>query len=85
MTIPQNYTILVGTKQSFSRGLFSAAKDLPEREYDVLDVRFGSATIVDLKTLKELHPTIQFKLKGDKMKRAQWSRPFACREIKLKN
>lgn len=87
--IPKDYTELVGTKQLFSGGLFSYKKDLPEKEYDVLDVRWGSAHVVNVKEMRETgkssykHPTVEFLLKSDDMKKSQWSRGFAVIEINI--
>lgn len=87
--IPQNYQDLVGTKQIFSGGLFSYKKALPEKEYDVLAVRWGSAQVVNVKEMMETgkssykHPTIEYLLKSADMKKSQWSRGFAVREINL--
>ena len=81
MELPEKYLKLVGTKQKFGGGLFSANKELEFCEYDVLDWRWGSAQIMNMKTMKIEHPTIEYKLKNEKMKRAQWSRGFPVREI----
>lgn len=87
--IPQSYKDLVGTKQTFSGGLFSAKKDLPETEYTVHDIRWGSAMVVNFDELRETgkssyrHPTVEFLLSHRNMKRKQWTRGFAVREIDL--
>ena len=72
---------LVGTKQTFSGGLFSISKSPPEAEYSVLKWRWGSAYIMNMKNYKEKHPTVEFLLKKPGMKRAQWTRGFAVREL----
>lgn len=85
MEIPKNHLELVGTKTKFGGGLFSSKKDLPFEEYDVLDCRWGSAKIMDMKTMKPLHPTIQYLLKKPGMRASRWTRPFPVREINLKD
>lgn len=88
--IPQEYRNYVGQVHEFSGGLFSGKKNLKPAKYKVLDVRVGDGTVVNVKELREKgessyeHPTMQFLLKNDTMKRAQWSRPFPIREINLK-
>jgi hypothetical protein len=88
--IPKAYTDLVGTIQVFSGGLFSGKKGLPEAEYEVHDVRWGSAQVINFKELSETgkssycHPTVEFLLSNPRMKRKQWTRGFAVREINLK-
>lgn len=52
MEIPKEVKHLLGTKQELGGGLFSAKKDLPFNEYDILDWRFGSGKIIDTKTMK---------------------------------
>lgn len=76
---------MVGKTFSFSGGLFSSKKALEPTEYEVLEWRWGSAKIMDMKTMKEIHPTVEFLLKNKDMKRSQWTRPFPVREIKLKD
>lgn len=83
--IPKSFTKLVGTKQKFTGGLFSGQKSVPKTEFEVLDARWGSGIIMDMKTLKSLHPTVQLLVKNKTMKRSRWTRGFACREIKLKD
>lgn len=86
MGIPQKYLDYVGTTQKFSGPLFSYRKDKEINEpieFNVLDVRWGSGVIMDFDTMKDTHPTIQFKLKNNSMKRAQWTKSFPVPEIKL--
>lgn len=89
MEIPEKYKKIVGTKQFFSGGLFSANKSLPEMEYDVLDIRMGSAQVINYKEMLETgkssycHPTVEYLLFNAGMRRKQWSRGFAVREINL--
>ena len=85
MAIPKKYTDLIGTKQSFGGGLFSGKKELPYQEYNVLDCRWGTGTIIDLKTMKSKHPTIQFLIKKEGMRASRWTRSFAVREILLED
>jgi hypothetical protein len=84
MELPKHYTDRVGTTQEFGGGLFSSKKDLPFEKYKVLDWRWGTAKIMDMKTMTEKHPTIEYLLKNDSMKRSRWTRPFPVREIELK-
>lgn len=74
---------MVGTKKVFSGGLFSSIRSEPELEYDILECRWGSASIMDLKTHEMLHPTVEFLIKRVGMKRSRWTRPFPVTEIKL--
>lgn len=89
MNIPKAYLKLVGTEQSFSGGIFSRKKSLEPTTFKVLDIRAGSATIMNIKELREKgkssyeHPTFELLLKNDAMKRAQWTKPFPIREINL--
>jgi hypothetical protein len=88
--IPKKYRDLVGTKQKFLGGVFSSAKELKPTEFNVLDIRWGTSTVVNIKELCETgessyeHPSFQLLLKRNGMKKAQWSRPFPIREIDLK-
>ncbi|MGJ1335694.1 MULTISPECIES: hypothetical protein [Sphingobacterium] len=87
--IPEKYTALVGTKQIFSGGLFSGKVDLPEAEYDVIDIRLSYAQIINWDEMSRTgkssykHPAFELLLKNSDMKRSRWSRPFAIREINL--
>ncbi|WP_286727852.1 MULTISPECIES: hypothetical protein [Sphingobacterium] len=89
MIIPEKYKELVGTKQSFSGGLFSGKVDLPLKEYDVLDIRLSSAQIVNCEEMRTTgkssykHPAFELLLKTEGMKRSRWTRPFAIQEINL--
>ena len=83
MEMPQKYIDMVGTKKVFSGGLFSHKREEPELEYDILDWRWGSAKICNTKTLEMLHPTVEFLIKREGMKRSRWTRGFPVEEIKL--
>lgn len=78
---------MVGTEQTFQGGLFSGKKAIKPTKYNVLDIRVGTALVVNVKELRETgkssyeHPTFELLLKNDKMSRSRWSRPFAIREI----
>jgi hypothetical protein len=85
MEMPKNHTDLVGKKQQMGGGLFSHKKDMPYEDYDVLDWRWGSAKIVDTKTLKPVCPTIEYLVKKEGMKKSRWTRGFPVPEIKLKD
>ncbi|MBO2546079.1 hypothetical protein J0871_16810 [Salegentibacter sp. BDJ18] len=84
MEIPEKYTELVGTKQQLGGGLFSGKKEMPFEEYDILDLRWGSAKIVDMETLKPKCPTIEYLIKKDGMRASRWTRGFPVPEIELK-
>ncbi|ANW96726.1 hypothetical protein AXE80_10770 [Wenyingzhuangia fucanilytica] len=83
--LPQQYLDLIGTVQRFKGYLFSY-KILKKNyeDYNVLDWRWGSAKVYDTKTNREKHPTVEFLLKNDSMKKSQWSKGFPVREIELK-
>ncbi len=83
MTMPQKYVDMVGTKRILSGGIFTGKRDEPEQEYDILDWRWGSGKIMDLNTMEMLHPTVEFLIKREGMKRSRWTRGFPVREIKL--
>lgn len=82
--MPKDLQKMVGTKQLISGGVFSGNKSLKLMEYDVLDIRWGSATVIDMKTFKDKHPTFELLLKRKSMKKAMWSRGFPYRKINLK-
>lgn len=90
LEIPKKYTDMVGTKQRFSGGLFSQNKEVAETEFNVLNIRFATARVINVEELRKTgkssinHPTFELLLKNDKMKKSQWSRPFPIREINLK-
>lgn len=90
MGIPKKYTDLVGTQQPMRGGLFSYKREEPEATYDVLDIKAGHATVVNIQELQEKgessyeHPTFHLLVKRDGMKRARWTKAFAIREINLK-
>jgi hypothetical protein len=81
--IPKKYLDLVGTKQDVAGAVFSRKK-LEQKTYDVIDIRWGSAQIMDMTTMEIKHPTFELLLKTKGMKRSQWSKPFPIREITLK-
>lgn len=84
ITIPKKYLKMVGTKQSFTGSLFGRNKIIvAPKDFDVIDIRMSLATIVNIKKMRFEHPAFELLLKDDTMKRAQWSRPFPIREIKL--
>jgi hypothetical protein len=85
MEMPEIHKEIVGTKQQMGGGLFSAKKGLDYEDYNVLAWRWGSAKIVDMKTMKMMHPTIEYLVKKEGMKRSMWTRPFPVPEIQLKN
>lgn len=79
---PEEFKELIGTKQTLGGGLFGS-KNYPYEEYDVLDWRWGSATVINMKTLKPLHPTIELLVKKEGMRASKWTKGFPCKSIKL--
>lgn len=71
---------LVGTKQKLGGGLFSGSKTTEPAEYDVLDWRWGSATLMNMETFEEVCPTVELLVKREGMKRSRWTRGFAARD-----
>lgn len=84
MGIPQMYMDLIGEKATFRGALFSSNKILEPTEFEILDVRWGESFIVDINTMEEKHPTIQYLIKREGMRASRWTKPFAVREINLK-
>jgi hypothetical protein len=82
MEAPKEFKDLIGTTQLMGGGLFGR-KETPMEEYKVLDWRWGSAQIMDMKTLKVKHPTIELLVKKDGMKASRWTKGFPCRSIEL--
>lgn len=83
MEIPKHHIEFVGKTQQFGGGLFSPKQDLEFEEYNVLNWRWGSAKVINMKTLKAIHPTIEYLVKKEGMKKSMWTKPFAVREILL--
>lgn len=77
--IPKQYMDMVGKKQIVSGNIFSS-KDLKETVMDVIDIRLSQAVIL---SGTKRHPAVELLLKSKTMKKAQWSKPFPIREIKL--
>lgn len=84
MEIPKRWKDLKGTVQKLGGGLFSSNKEEPEAEYNVLDLRWGAATIMDMKTMEETHPTIELLVKKDGMRASRWTKGFKCTDIDLR-
>ena len=80
---PAEFNDLIGTKQTLGGGLFSRKKATEYQEYDILDWRFGSGVIMDMKTMTPMHPTVELLVKAPNMRRSRWTRGFPCRSIKL--
>jgi len=80
METPKIVNEIVGKPHTFSGGLFSSKKAIEPTEFDVLDWRWGSAFIMDMKTMEEKHPTIEFLVKREGMARSRWTRQFPCKE-----
>jgi len=49
-----------------------------------MDWRWGTAKIMNMKTMEMEHPTVEFLIKNKEMKRSRWTKPFPVREIRLK-
>ncbi|RZL31295.1 MAG: hypothetical protein EOP00_35255 [Pedobacter sp.] len=88
--IPQQYKDLVGTDVELQGGVFSGNRSINPTKFQCLDIRWGSATVVNFKELKEKgessyeHPTYNLLVKCAGMKKSRWTRGFAIREINLK-
>lgn len=80
---PKGFKEMIGTKQKLGGGLFSSNKSIEIAEYDVLDWRFGSAQVMDMKTFKAIHPTVELLIKREGMRASRWTRGFACTSIDL--
>jgi hypothetical protein len=74
--IPQEYLDLIGKKQTVSGCVFSYKKEIKSEEFTVLDVRRGSAKVIDYEKMEVTNLTYELKLKNDSMSRAQWTKPF---------
>ncbi len=83
MEAPEEFKALIGTKQRLGGGLFSGKKVVKEQEYDVIDWRWGSARVFDMKAMKPIHPTVELLVKANGMRASRWTRGFPCRSIKL--
>ena len=83
MEIPKEVQPLLGTKQQLGGGLFGSKKELPFEEYDVIDWRFGSGKIMNMKTMQAIHPTFELLIKKKGMRASRWTRGFPCLSIKL--
>ena len=84
METPKEIKNLIGSKQMLGGGLFSK-KALPIQEYDVLNWRWGSAQVMNMKTMKAIHPTVELLVKREGMKASRWTRGFPCRSVELKD
>ena len=90
MSIPKKYQDLVGTKQTLGGGLFSGKKESPQKDYNIIGIRWGSATVVNFQEFSKTcessyeHPTIELLVKSDDMKKSRWTRGFKVKEIDLK-
>lgn len=79
---PEEFQKLIGTKQTMGGCLFSR-NEIEFKQYDVIDWRWGSARIMDMKTLKVKHPTIELLVKNSEMKASRWTKPFPVRSVNL--
>lgn len=83
--IPQNYLDLIGSTSEMRGHVLSFKKSLPLTEFYIHDARFGSAFIMNTKTGKPKCATIEFLVSNSNMKRKQWTKPFPCREVEIKD
>lgn len=84
MEAPKEFKDLIGTKQTLGGGLFGQ-KETPMQEYDVIDWRWGSAQVINMKTMKAIHPTVELLVKREGMRASRWTRGFPCRSVELKD
>lgn len=84
LEMPKKYINMVGKEMTFSGGLFSRKRAIPDTTFTILNWRWGRGYVVNLnQPSKFKHPTIEFLLKNDSMKRSRWCRAFPVREINL--
>ncbi|MBO2546076.1 hypothetical protein J0871_16790 [Salegentibacter sp. BDJ18] len=83
--VEKKHNEMVGKTYLFSGGLFSRKRDEPQAEYEIKDWRWGTGKIMDMKTMKIKHPTVEFLIKKEGMKRSRWTNPFPVREIEINN
>lgn len=81
--VPKMAKELVGTRQQFSGGVFSSNKAIEPTEFDILDWRWGSAQIWDMKKMKPKYPTVEFLVKNESMSRSRWTKGFPCEEFPI--
>ena len=83
MEAPKEFKPLIGTWQKLGGYLFSSKKKAEPREYEILDWRYGSGQVIDMKTMKPIHPTVELLVKAKGMNASRWTRGFPCRSVKL--
>jgi len=74
--LPREYLDLIGTKATLSGYIFSYGKEIEPEEFDVLDVRRGTAKVINREKMVVTFLSFELKLKNESMKRAQWSKPI---------
>ena len=84
MEIPERFLNMIGTEQRLGGALFGS-KERTTGTFKVLKCRWGSGVIMDMKTLEELHPTVQLLVKGEGMTKSRWTNGFPAREIDLRS
>jgi len=82
-TLPSDIQKMVGTKIDMLGNIFNRTTKMPKTTFDCLGARWGTSTIIDLKTFEDKHPTFELLLKNKSMKRAQWCLPMSYRKINL--
>lgn len=83
MELPEKYKEMVGQRHKMSGNLFGRSKAIEPTEFEILDWRWGSGYIMDLKTMEEKHPVVEFLVKNESMNKSRWTRGFPVREIDL--
>ena len=74
--IPQKYLDLIDSTQTLSGNVLSYKKEIKPTQFQVSDIRRGSAKVIDFSKMIVTNLTYELKLKNNSMKRAQWSKPF---------
>jgi hypothetical protein len=81
MNLPNNVIEMLHTSCLMSGNIFSK-NPIEETEFIILSARFGQFVMEDKLTGKR-HPTIQFLVKNEDMKRARWTCGFKEESITL--
>jgi hypothetical protein len=84
MEAPKEFKELIGTKQKLGGGLFGQ-KETPMQYYNILNWRWGSAKVMNMKTMKAIHPTVELLVKREGMRASRWTKGFPCRSIVFKD
>lgn len=82
--MPEKYTELVGQRVIMAGSVFGN-NEIEETEFDILDWRWGHSTVMNMKEMKERHPTVEYLVKNENMRRSRWTKCFPVKEIDLNN